>query len=505
MNFRTETQSIISKHCKDFNSSNYAKKCPDYAAYVKALGGIFTKLYGAIKKPTTADEFRDHVEYIAGIMAIWGFDYWNGKTRHRWGKGSSDAFYPSSAKLKCRGGSIGQLCQGTGGRSRITCCNYGVDTLLQHMGLKRAATDRIKTWAKWYGVVSQKKDLKPGNIVHFYSSVGSRSNPNTWKSWHHVAVVVKVENSKIWLADFGSRFINSKNPYHYMPVNSLGTAGGEYGSYKWAAIKCFNFPEKEPELIRKNTGFRGYNVSQRTVAPKYIVVHYTGSEGTASDNVSYFNSGNRDASADIFVGHQGEILAYNNDIAHQYTWHCGVNINPDGTPAFESSHHPYYGKCANGNSIGVELCTYYDSGKWTFTGSTVASAVTVVRHLMSVYGIDADHVVRHYDVTGKSCPRVPGWGAVGGDAEWIKFKDKLVGKGDIVVVPKTIKMGSTGVRVKWLQTFLGGLKVDGKYGKVSRAKFMTWQKNHTDVNGNPLKVDGECGPKSWMAIFKSLS
>ena len=34
---------------------------------------------------------------------------------------------------------------------------------------------------------------------------------------------------------------------------------------------------------------------------KYIVIHYTGSEGTAANNVSYFNGGNRGASAHYFV------------------------------------------------------------------------------------------------------------------------------------------------------------------------------------------------------------
>lgn len=504
MKFREDTQTIINKHNKDFNVSTYSKKCPDYSAYVKGLGGIFSRLYGVTSKPTTADEFRDQVEYVAGIMAIWGFDYWNGKTRHRWGKGSSDAFYGKTAKLKCKGGSIGQLCQGSGGRSRITCCNYGVDTVLQHMSLKRAATDRIKTWAKWYGTVSAKKDLRPGNIVHFYTSVGSRSNPSTWKSWHHVAIVVKVADGKIWLADFGSRFIKSKNPYHYMPINTSGTAGGEYGSYKWAAIKCFNFPEKEQEepeeLIRKNTGFRGYNVDKRTTTPQYIVIHYTGAEGTAADNVAYFNGGDRGASADIFVGHQGEILAYNNDIPHQFTWHCGVGFNPDGSPAFESSHHPYYGKCANANSIGVELCTRKEGDKWTFTGSTIASAVTVTKHLMKLYNIDADHVIRHYDVTGKACPRVPGWGAVGGSSEWEKFKAKL--KEEVIPVPKTIKIGSTGKAVKWLQIFLGGLTVDGKFGQKTKAALIKKQKAWgTAAVGSP---DGVCGPRTWRKILSLM-
>lgn len=499
MQWRTETKAIIAAHCKDFSASTYTAKinaAGGYTAYVKSLGGIFTKMCGVTSAPKTVSEFLDHVEYVTGLMAIWGFDYWNGKTRHRWGKGSADAFYPASKKFSgCKGGDIGQLCRGLDGRGRYTNCNYGVDTLLAHMSLKKAATDRIKTWATKYGKpVTNKKNLKPGDLVHFYDKVGSRSNPNTWSGWHHIAIVVANDGKRVWFADFGSRFMNSKTPYHYMPVDTSSNANGEYGTRKWAAIHAFNFtatapaPKQEEELIKKNTGFMGYNVSPRPSKPQYIVIHYTGAEGTASDNVAYFNSGNRNASADIFVGHQGEILAYNNDIEHQYSWHCGGPI--------ESTHHPMNGIVTNINSIGIELCTKKVGNDWTFSGSTVASAVTVTKHLMQVYGIKADHVVRHYDVTGKACPRVPGWGAVGGDAEWNKFKAKLTT--EVTVVPRTIKQGNTGRVVKVWQVIVGCLTVDGKFGAKTKAATMKWQKTHG------LTPDGVVGPKTWNAALKLL-
>ena len=509
MQWTSETKAIIDKHNKDFNVNTYASKIKaagGYNAYVKGLGGVFSKMHNVINTPKTASEFRDQCEYICGMMAVWGFDYWNGKTRHRWGGGSSDAFYPTASKVKCNGGSINDLCQGVSGKSRITNCNYGVNTLLRHMSLYKTASENFGTWGSKYGkAVTSKAALKPGDMVHFFTKSITKSKPSAWKGkgWKHIAIVVKVESGKVWFADFGSRFINSRNPYHYMPVDSSSKAGGEYGSYYWGAVHAFSFPEtaapaptpekkEESSLIRKNTGFRGYNVSPRTVKPKYIVIHYTGSEGSASSNVEYFNTGNRDASADIFIGHQGEILAYNNDIAHQYTWHCGGSI--------ESAFHPFYGVCTNANSIGIELCTHKDGDRWTFTGSTISSAVTLVKHLMSVYGIDADHVIRHYDVTGKACPRVSGWGAVGGSAEWEKFKAKL--KEEVIPVPKTIKIGSTGKAVKWLQIYLGGLTVDGKFGKKTRDALVKKQKAWgTAAVGAP---DGVCGPKTWRKILSTM-
>ena len=58
--------------------------------------------------------------------------------------------------------------------------------------------------------------------------------------------------------------------------------------------------------------------------------------------------------------------------------------------------------------------------------------MALVKYLMQEFGVPADHVCRHYDVTGKSCPRVSGWGAVGGSAEWDKFKADLTGSAPAV-------------------------------------------------------------------------
>ena len=167
-----------------------------------------------------------------------------------------------------------------------------------------------------------------------------------------------------------------------------------------------------PAII-KNAGFRpGRNCGTRVEKIKYIVIHYTGSEGTAAGNVNYFNNGNRGASAHYFVDRSGEIREYCDPLMY-YAWHCGGSL--------ESSHHPLHGKCTNSNSIGVEICTHYNGSSWEFTTAAVNSAIALTKYLMTKFGISVDHVCRHYDVTGKACPRVPGWGAVGGDAEWKKF------------------------------------------------------------------------------------
>lgn len=54
-------------------------------------------------------------------------------------------------------------------------------------------------------------------------------------------------------------------------------------------------------------------------------------------------------------------------------------------------------------------CKYYawhssTSRDWYFGDTTVKTAIALTKELMAKYNISLDHVVRHYDVTGKICP-----------------------------------------------------------------------------------------------------
>ncbi len=139
-----------------------------------------------------------------------------------------------------------------------------------------------------------------------------------------------------------------------------------------------------------------YNHNQGNINRiKYIVIHYVGATGGAEANCKYYAGGNRGASAHYFVGFDGEIWqsVEDKDIA----WHCGA----------KTYKHP---ECRNANSIGIELCvrnkgSQADTSRdWCFEDATVDAAIELTRYLMQKYNIDADHVIRHYDVTGKICP-----------------------------------------------------------------------------------------------------
>ena len=90
-------------------------------------------------------------------------------------------------------------------------------------------------------------------------------------------------------------------------------------------------------------------------------------------------------------------------------WHCGTR---------GAYFHPY---CRNANSIGVALRTRRQAGRETLPPAAARRAQALVRALMARYGIPAENVLRHYDVTHKTCP-VP---LVEHDAAWAAFRTGL--------------------------------------------------------------------------------
>ena len=146
----------------------------------------------------------------------------------------------------------------------------------------------------------------------------------------------------------------------------------------------------------------------RTQPVRYIVLHYTANNGdTARNNCDYYHRvGGLQASAHYFCDEHGAMQSVREcDTA----WHCGAR----------AYWHP---ECRNGNSIGIEMCSRKRAdGSYYILPETVANAATLAKDIMQRYGIDTEHVVRHYDVTGKRCP-MP-W--VDDPAQWYDFKAVL--------------------------------------------------------------------------------
>ena len=161
-----------------------------------------------------------------------------------------------------------------------------------------------------------------------------------------------------------------------------------------------------------------YNHTAGTVGRiKYIVIHYVGALGGAEANCKYYAEANRGASAHYYVDFDGSIWQSVED--KNIAWHCGAKKY-------------VHLECRNANSIGIELCVRNkgsqasDSKDWYFEDSTVQSAIALTKDLMAKYNLPADHVIRHYDVTGKICPNPYVYNHT--QHTWEAFKAALVKK-----------------------------------------------------------------------------
>lgn len=165
-----------------------------------------------------------------------------------------------------------------------------------------------------------------------------------------------------------------------------------------------------------------YNYSKGGNSKKYIVIHDTGNYNKgagAMNHFDYFNGGDRKASAHYFVDDKLVLqVVEDND----RSWHCGVKY---GTSQLRSEVN-------NSNSIGIEICVNPESEfEVAFN-----KAIELTRHLMKVYNIPSNNVVRHFDACAKVCPgsmKADNW------KKWSEFKNRLeVSKmfkvGDLTVI-----------------------------------------------------------------------
>ena len=122
---------------------------------------------------------------------------------------------------------------------------------------------------------------------------------------------------------------------------------------------------------------------------KYIVIHYTANDGdTDENNGKYFANNIVKTSAHYFVDDD----SVTQSVPDSYiAWHCGAN----------TYRHP---SCRNSNSIGIEICDDIRNGVIYPSEKTIQNVLELTRSLMQKYNVPKEHIIRHYDVTGKKCP-----------------------------------------------------------------------------------------------------
>ncbi len=175
--------------------------------------------------------------------------------------------------------------------------------------------------------------------------------------------------------------------------------------------------------LKKNlANKKNYGGSRKISAIKYIAIHYTANDGdTDEGNGKYFHSNIVKASAHYFVDSDSVTQSVPDDYV---AWSVGgskySNCKSTGGGKF-------YGKCTNSNSISIELCDDKKNGTVYPSAATITNVIELTKDLMKKYGIPAENVIRHFDVTGKSCPAY--WcGTDAKNKKWkTEFQDKLCG------------------------------------------------------------------------------
>ena len=134
---------------------------------------------------------------------------------------------------------------------------------------------------------------------------------------------------------------------------------------------------------------------------KNIVIHYTANPGTsAMQNRNYFeglkNSKKTKASSHFVVGIEGEI----------------VQCVPTWEIAYASNDR-------NSDTVSIETCHREESG--AYTDATYQALVHLTAWLCEKFGLTEEDVIRHYDITGKNCPKY----FVENEEAWNTFKKDI--------------------------------------------------------------------------------
>lgn len=178
-------------------------------------------------------------------------------------------------------------------------------------------------------------------------------------------------------------------------------------------IDWFGAPDIDVQLLTVNDYSRP-GIALKTV--QGIVVHYTANPGSSAQaNRNYFenlkDSQDRKASSHFVIGIDGEI----------------IQCIPTKEIAYASNER-------NTDTLSVECCHPDDTGE--FTEDTYGSLVRLTAWLCKRFSLEKEDVIRHYDVTGKDCPRY----YVGNEDAWEQFREDVeTRKNEIISAEKEKK------------------------------------------------------------------
>ncbi|MEM1323224.1 MAG: SH3 domain-containing protein [Bacteroidota bacterium] len=159
---------------------------------------------------------------------------------------------------------------------------------------------------------------------------------------------------------------------------------------------------------------------------KGVVAHWTANKGRGADamaNRNYFNTTTRYASAHYIIDDQSIVQCVPD---HEVAYHVGgSSYKPTGEQIRENGLTPNY------FLIGFEMCVNSD-GDWE---KTYQHSVELAQFLLNKYHFTVKDLYRHYDITGKLCPRM-----MIEEADWQNFRHDI-NKGLHFQLENPIKQG----------------------------------------------------------------
>jgi N-acetylmuramoyl-L-alanine amidase len=177
-------------------------------------------------------------------------------------------------------------------------------------------------------------------------------------------------------------------------------------------------------------------------APKAVVVHYTANDSpTATDtnNVKYvgraykFANGEfkesdgvtdfRYGSAQWFIDQDSATLCIPQK---EIAWGCGDRPLPydNGCKGQTAIARDVFGYCQNSLTINYEICNNNTVSGTSDWDASCANAIEIIAQDMVKFNIATNMIYRHYDITGKICPKP----FVDSPAAWVAFKAKIVAR-----------------------------------------------------------------------------
>lgn len=162
--------------------------------------------------------------------------------------------------------------------------------------------------------------------------------------------------------------------------------------------KSVQMPTIQEELLTPNA----YSRPQKKLTKvNGIVIHYVANPGSSAI-----------ANRNYFEGLASSQATYASS-------HFVVDLDGSIIQCIPLDEIAYASNGRNEDTISIEVCHPDDTGK--FSVKTYNSLIQLVAWLCGEYNLKQEDIIRHYDVTGKNCPKY----FVENEDAWITFKEDV--------------------------------------------------------------------------------